>query len=255
MSTGEHKVSLGELHAYADQELTPERAAVVEDWLRQDVEARNLVRDIRHINEGLAGLFGPIAAEPVPARLRDVLQRRAARRRLWWRIAAAILLLLAGGVAGWFGHELVPRQERVIRALASESFSAHKVFVVEVKHPVEVAAAQEQHLVKWLTKRLGAEIKAPNLRGLGYELVGGRLLSAETGPAAQFMYETQTGQRVTIYVRQNTDGGETAFRYRSADGLSGFYWLEGPLAYAIVAELPREETLRLAEAIYEQLDQ
>lgn len=253
MSKGEHNVSRGELHAYADQELSPERAAAVEDWLRDDAEAQALLRDIRHINEGLQALYGPVAEEPVPERLLEVRRRRTRRWQALGRIAAALLLLVVGAAGGWFARDIAMDDEPVIKALANESFSAHKVFVVEVKHPVEVAAAQEQHLVRWLTKRLGAPVKAPNLRSLGFELVGGRLLSAHEGPAAQFMYETSGGQRVTIYVRQNASGRETAFRYQKSGNLSGFYWLEGALAYAIVAELPREEVLNLAQVVYEQL--
>lgn len=253
MSTGEHKVSQGELHAYADQELSPERAAAVEDWLQHDADARALVRDVRHINESLRAMYGAVAEEPVPARLRDTAQRRNRRWRVLTQVAAALALLVAGAAAGWFARDFVAADEPVIRALATESFSAHKVFVVEVKHPVEVGASEEQHLVRWLTKRLGAPVKAPNLQGLGYQLVGGRLLSADEGPAAQFMYETENGQRITLYVRQNSSGRETAFRYQAAGNLSGFYWLEGPLAYAIVAEMPREKALELARVVYEQL--
>ena len=255
MSTGEREVSRDEIHAFSDGELSAERAAAVELWLRENPDEQRLADDIQRINEALRSFFGPVANEPIPVRLRDTVQRRRGRPRLWLRLAAALLLVLAGGLAGWFGRDLAGHGERVIQALASESFSAHKVFVVEVRHPVEVAAAQEQHLVRWLTKRLGAEVRAPDLRSVGYALVGGRLLSADAGPAAQFMYETREGRRLTLYVRQNAEGGETAFRFKAAGSLSGFYWLEGPLAYAIVAELPREELLTVATQIYNQLEE
>lgn len=254
MSTGEPQVSSSEVHAYADRELPQDRSAEVEAWLKDNEDARGLVEDVRRINEALQSFYGPIASEPVPGRLLQASERRSTFAMAWRRAAAAVVLLAVGALAGWFGRDVAEQGDKVIRALANESFSAHQVFVVEVRHPVEVAADQEQHLVRWLTKRLGAEVRAPNLRGKSYELVGGRLLSADAGPAAQFMYETREGRRLTLYVRQNAEGGETAFRFKQAGNLSGFYWLEGPLAYAIVAELPREELLDVATVIYEQLE-
>jgi anti-sigma factor RsiW len=51
--------------------------------------------------------------------------------------------------------------------------------------------------------------------------MGGRLLPAEDGPAAQFMYENGTGERLTLYFR-NGIGDETAFRYHEEVGIGAF---------------------------------
>ena len=58
---------------------------------------------------------------------------------------------------------------------------------------MEVDAGQEAHLMQWLSKRLGRQLVTPDLSGAGLRLMGGRLLPAEDGPAAQFMYENDTG--------------------------------------------------------------
>lgn len=65
----------------------------------------------------------------------------------------------------------IPRLRRYARA----------VYSPEVRHPVEVWALQEDHLVAWLSKRLDTTLKCPSLAELGYELVGVRLLSGEMG--------------------------------------------------------------------------
>lgn len=70
---------------------------------------------------------------------------------------------------------------------------AHAVYAPEVRHPVEVAAVEKAHLAAWLSKRLEAEVRAPDLGGAGFALLGGRLLPGEalsgaaSLPAAQFM--------------------------------------------------------------------
>ncbi len=125
------------------------------------------------------------------------LQRRASRRAAWcgrppMAAAAAVLLVLAAGGAGWGlrGAHDAPLMAAVARApdcFAARAAMAHAVYVPEVKRPVEVDGAHEDQLVTWLSKRMGAPMRAPHLQGLGYALEGGRLPSGERGPVAQFM--------------------------------------------------------------------
>jgi anti-sigma factor RsiW len=132
---------------------------------------------------------------------------------------------------------------------------AHVVYTPEVRHPVEVGAEQEAHLAAWLSKRLGVSVRVPHLSEAGYELVGGRLLPGSSGPAAQFMYQDGRGQRLTLYVR--TDGGgsrETAFRYARENNIGVFYWIDGPLGYALSGDLEKPELLKVAQAVYHQLN-
>jgi anti-sigma factor RsiW len=129
------------------------------------------------------------------------------------------------------------------------------VYSPEVRHPVEVGADQEAHLVAWLSKRLGTPLKVPHLGDLGYSLVGGRLLPGERGPVAQFMYQDGKGQRLTLYVRVNPDdSGETAFRFAQEHGVGVFYWLDRKLGYALSGEVEKNELLRIATAVYRQLN-
>ena len=91
----------------------------------------------------------------------------------------------------------------------ADALAAHRTFAVEVRHPVEVDAAQEAHLVQWLSKRLGRPLVVPDLSATGYRLMGGRLLPAGSGAAAQLMYENGAGDRPVVrYVYEaNRDGG------------------------------------------------
>ena len=119
---------------------------------------------------------------------------------------------------------------------------AHTVFTPEVRHPVEVAATEEQHLVTWLGKRLGQSIKAPALSQAGFKLVGGRLLSDRAEPAAQLMYEDSKGRRLTLFIRRESRES-TSFQFLSHDGVQAFYWIDRPLAYALVGKVSREELM------------
>lgn len=247
-----------DLHALVDGALNVEDAAAVRDWLSNHPDDAARAAAYAAQNQALHAAFDPVMREDVPARLLDVAEgradRRLARGAVLRRLAAATVLLLFGAAAGWLAHGFVLGSRAIYQDLAAESLSAHRVYVVEVRHPVEVAADQEQHLVTWLTKRIGATVRAPNLSELGYGLVGGRLLPAQGQPAAQLMYEAADGGRVTVYLRANTSDTLTSFRFDQSDDLSAFYWLDEDLAYAIVAKLPRDDLYRVAKLIYSQLE-
>src|SRR5205823_1454772 len=105
-------------------------------------------------------------------------------------------------------------------------------------------------------KRLGVKLKAPRLEEIGMALVGGRLLPDEVGPVGQFMYQSDRGRRLTVYVRaEKAPHPETAFRYARESSVGVFYWIESDCSYAIAsADLNKEELLKVATMIYKQLE-
>lgn len=238
-----------ELHAYVDCALPPERAAAVARWLADNDDDAARVRAWREQNEALHRLFDPVLDEPVPARLHAAARRRRLASVLM-RLAASALLLAVGGLGGWM---LRGQPAAMVATLPNEALAAHVVFAAEVRHPVEVPASDHAHLVGWLSKRLGASLEVPDLAGQGFSLVGGRLLPASTGPAAQFMYEDGNGRRLTLYVRRGDGGGDTAFRFASGPDAQAFYWRDGGFGYALAGGLPREALTPVAHAVHRQL--
>ena len=106
--------------------------------------------------------------------------------------------------------------------------------------------------MQWLSKRLGHRLIVPDLSALGFRLMGGRLLPADNGPAAWFMYEDGKGTRLSCYYLVVDVAGETEFQFRERNGVSAFYWAEDGLAYAIAANTDRDLLLKVAEIIYQQ---
>jgi anti-sigma factor RsiW len=262
------------LNAWLDNELDAEKRIEVEAWLRDHPEEAARVRLWAADGEALRARLDGVLAEPVPQRLTQVVWSQAPARTAsnsgWMRWAAAVAVFALGGAVG---ASIAWRVERPGAQLAAASAGpswvqravvAHSVYVPEVRHPVEVKA-QEEHLARWLTKRLEMPVKLFDLRSQGFELVGGRLLPDAKGPSAQLMYqsigEAPAGQqplRVTIYLRKPEDGTPATFRYEQQGRTGMFYWVEGDspghpaCGYAIVGDLPRERLLALAEAIDRQ---
>lgn len=210
----------------------------------------------RAVDAELQALFGPIADEPVPERLVRAT-RRPPSRRIARAAAAAIAIFMLGGGLGWLAHDRIGGigdEGAGLADLARGAAMAHRVFAVEVRHPVEVGAADEGHLVTWLSRRLGTAVRPPPLGDLGYHLVGGRLLPGERGPAAQFMYENASGERLTLYATTSAGTAETAFRFLQDGDTAVFYWLDRDVAYALIGTTDRARLLPVARKVYERLD-
>jgi anti-sigma factor RsiW len=237
------------VHTYVDGELSESAKAEMEAWLRAHPEDAERVRAYSEQNTLLRSAYDAVLEEPVPAAL------LAVRPSAWPRYATAAAVFALGIGIGWLvrGEFIAPQTVPV--SLARQAAIAHAVYAPEVRHPVEVGASEESHLVGWLSKRLGTTLKAPKLAPLGYELVGGRLLSGLQGPVAHFMYQDARGQRLTLYVsRQRGEPRDTAFRFSQEDRVSVFYWVDGNYGYALSGEIRKDQLLQVAEVVYKQLN-
>ena len=251
-----------ELLAYVDGQLPEVRRADVDAWLAARPEEAARIAAYRKQDEELRALFDSVLDEPVPGRLPRVM-RRAARWRLVALAAGSMMVGLAvGALAGWQMHALRAPLAGHGMGIAKNAAVAHATYSPEVRHPVEVGADQEAHLTAWLSKRLGTNVRAPKLEASGFNLVGGRLLPGDAKPAggpspvAQFMYQTQGGRRLTLYVRtEATNNRETAFRYALEGNVGVFYWIDRNVGYALSsADLNREDLLAVANSVYKQLN-
>lgn len=255
----EVQITESELQAYADGRLDLERTAAVEAWLAARPDQAERVEHYRKIAEELRAAYDPVLQEPVPERFMHPLSAQARWPR-YAAVAAWIALGIAiGGVAGWRLNEAQPTAAPVAdvgAVMARRAAIAHATYSPEVRHPVEVGADQEAHLVAWLSKRLGAPLRAPKLEAVGYSLIGGRLLPGDSGPVAHFMYQCTQGTRVTLYVRTEVAGNrETAFRYAKEGNVRVFYWVDRKLGYALSsADISKDDLFKVANAVYQQLN-
>lgn len=245
-------VTEDELHALVDGELPADRRAEVEAWLAAHPEDAARVAAWRAQADLIRSRYAAVADQPVPLRLQveRLVGRRGLRRAL--AAAAAVVLFLAGSLAGWLGRG-VWEGAPAARTITAEAVVAHRLYVAEVRHPVEVPASDAQHLVQWLSRRVGQDLRAPDLQKLGLALVGGRLLPGPEAAAAFFMYEGQSGERFTLYCSRTT-GPDTALRYRAAGPVAAFYWLERDFSCVVSGPADRNRLQNVAQSIYDQLD-
>ena len=120
--------------------------------------------------------------------------------------------MVAGGVVGYLAGTQPVGQPNEASFLADNALAAHVIYAAEKRHTVEVGADEKDHLVAWLSKRVGLSLVAPNLEVFGFSLVGGRLLPSRDRAAAQFMYENSAGERISLYVTTVEGKSETGFQ-------------------------------------------
>lgn len=268
-------VTEDEIHAMVDGQLSSDALAALQERLALDPQAQVTLELWKTQRDALRGLHEGVLAQALPSTLVRAAQQTAASQQemdQWWRWGGrAAGVMLAFGI-GWIsnttwqaarpGHEATMAtlvNSTTTPEFAREASIAHAVFSPEVRHPVEVAAADQAHLVQWLSKRLGKQLKIPTLTAQGYELVGGRLLPGDLGARAQFMFQNSAGVRLTLYLGAvdkavgSTVAGETAFRFAQEGAVPSFYWVDQGFGYALAGQVARQELMKLAETVYQQL--
>jgi anti-sigma factor RsiW len=241
-----------ELHAYVDGELAADRRGAVEAWLASHPDQAARVAEWRAQADAIRARYGTLASERPPARFDiDKLTRN---QRSWRAMAAAAVIaaFLGGGVVGWLAHGASAAGPSPFEAFTGEAISAHRLYIAEVRHPIEVRAG-EQHLLPWLSRRVGTALRAPELDSFSLKLLGGRLLPGRIGPAALFMYEGPTGERYTIYCSREKEP-RTALRYNVVEQIAAVHWVEGEIGYVVSGPADRERLLQIAQAIYDQIE-
>ncbi|MEI8393643.1 MAG: anti-sigma factor [Rhodospirillaceae bacterium] len=278
-----------DLHAYVDGQLDVAGRIEVETWLAEDEEAARRVDAYRSQNAALHALFDSALNEPLGPRLTDLAEQlgnrldtvKARRNRwsqpAWTRLAASVVLLLAGLGGGWLGHgqliplsapavvsapvaapaqvaAVTPALERpTLLSFAEEAAQAHS-FYAHSRFEVEMGADDQDALNNWLSERLGKPVFAPDLATTGYRLIGGRSLPTDSGTVAQYMYQSDDTNRLTLSVGvPPSDKQGPTFSYAKRGDIASFYWTEGALSYALVGRFDRDRLMAIAQAVHQKL--
>lgn len=257
MTVDNTPVTHDELHAFVDGELPADRQEAVSAWLATHPEDAALVASWRAQAETIRARYGAAAGEPIPERLAlDNVIRNSARSG--WRTAAAaaaiaaVMAFTVGGVAGWMARGASASAPSNFESFTNEALAAHRLYIGEVRHPIEVRAA-EAHLLPWLSRRIGTNIRAPELSSFDLTLLGGRLLPGVNGPAALFMYESGSGERFTLYCSK-VALERTGLRYNANEQFAAIRWIEGGYGYVVSGPIDKPRLKAIARSSYEQME-
>ncbi len=254
-------VTEADLHAFIDHQLSPERRAVVTEWLLNHPEDAARVEQYQLISDQLHANFDPIADQEIPDSLMQIVGGLKKMDKTPWlhKGSIAASLMLVGILTGWFGNTIFQDSDSsfMLVNLVKPAAFAHNVYTSDSRYPVEIKSKNQSQLIEWLSDRLRTKIKAPNLASMGYRLIGGRLIPSTNRMAAQFMYEYADGKKITLYVRRVSslpyEKSQSQFNQSKKDGVHIIYWRQGEMGYAVSGALDDETLNSIAKASREQI--
>ncbi|GEM_PF-1528740 len=251
-------ISNSEIQSYLDKTLTAEQITAFEQRLQQDSLAQQKLAEYQKIDESLKTLYQPVFDADIPSHLLNSSFQSS--HDYLKTIAASIVFFCFGTIIGWqWSQPGNSSNDLFVQDLKNPALFAHTVFSVEKLHPVEVKADKQQQMNLWLSKRLKTTLNAPDLQQYQFALIGGRLLpSTRERMAAQYMYQDDNGNRITLYIKRGRwAANETAINHGSQvfnhDSFNQSFWIDGDLGFVLTGKTKQPLNQKLAESIYQQM--
>lgn len=233
--------SIGELDllAYADGRLSrdPERRAAVERYLGDKPHLAEQVAAFARQDSAIRTAFDPILGEPVPERLRAVVEGPANRPSSLRTglLAASVLLaaLLGGAAGGWMlaqdGSEGTARDSFV------NSVSEHAGGAGLAVPAGAVISAAGGEPIDWLSQQISIGVTVPDLAPLGFRLVEKTLVKDRHRPMVRLVFADADERNLTVFLRPRWRDDAVDIRTSSRDGMTISHWAQGPVVYGVTA--------------------
>jgi anti-sigma factor RsiW len=228
-----------DIQAFVDGELDREAMAVFAAKVSASPALAREVARLRADKLLLKSVYGPLAEQPIPERLRQPFRRHRARSRaLQFSAAAALAAGLA--LAVWFGPGLWGGDVLIKEALTARNGGG------ALTRQVALNDAETGDSV--VSAALQIPVKVPDLERWGYKLTG----ISVYGQAAQLSYHDGAGKLFTMYLRPSL--GSDRFDLRQEGKTEICVWQNAELAVAMVGEMGAKEMLKLASSSYADLN-
>lgn len=228
-----------EIQAFVDGELDREAMSLLAAKVAASPTLAREVARLRADKLLLQSVYGPLANEPIPDRLRVPFRRQRARgRAVQFSASAALAAGLA--LAVWFGPGLWGGDVLVKEALKVRNGGG------AVTRQVALNEAGSGDAV--VSAALSIPVKVPDLEPWGYRLTGVSVY----GQAAQLSYRDAAGKLFTMYLRKSL--GADRFDLHQDGKTEICVWQNAELAVAMVGEMGAKEMLKLASSSYADLN-
>ncbi|UEM22117.1 hypothetical protein JL100_005015 [Skermanella mucosa] len=245
-----------DLHAYIDDLLDPPRRRAVEAYLAVHPEKAEWVRRCRLQNDAMRAIFGPAAEEALPGRLSSVFKPKRPSRfpGLVSRMSPLAATLLLGCGLGWSAAAFLPRHEVSTQVLRESASLAHtdvrKATVAGHLAPSEPMLRP----IQWVEQASMVDLQIPDLSRYRFSLVGSQVTATTNrSQAAQLTYQDDLGRRLTLQVQPRLPDPDPEIETETRNEVRVAYWLDGPLMYVMASDLPRDESLAVAESLHRSI--
>lgn len=236
-----------DLHAYVDHQLSDADRPRVDAFLASNPPIAAQVRAWQQDAQQLRAALGGALQQPVNPDLNPALIRQRLKRQSRRHLASAAALLIAisvGGISGWQAREMTFAGATLPM---TDAMQAYRLFAQQGVMPADYKVGEDGDMQNWLDRYFNQANRLPNLASAGFQPVSGRLLSTEQGPAAMVVYQNQSGQKISFYVRPPGPKNYLLPRGSRSDGeLQAEYWSGAGYNYAMVspADTPAAQLLK-----------
>jgi len=243
---------------YVDGRMNERDRAALAAYLLAHPEKAAEVEALRRQNEILRGMGHEILEEPVPDRLRDALyqpkvvslENRRARSSGFLEAAAAILLFCVGGALGWFANgTLTPKLSKDALTL-SDAASAYTFYGSQQGFPIEFPPDRSAELASWISRSFSVEFAPPDLAGLGYRYLGGRLLPGATSKIGAFMFENADNQQVVVFFWSTDAPPQDVINVSRQNALETRFWFGDGFGFAVIGDSSISDIQQVAETVF-----
>lgn len=252
------KPSEEDIADYIDGRLTGTRLRQVTAWLDVSPERAAEVERQRQLNDALKTLGRDILDEPVPDRLRAVLENMddeapasghpaetdgpaststdgAARGRAgrWIGIAA---LLLVGLAAGWVARSAFDSAPTAFDALLADASYAVAFYSTEPDHAIQFPPHKLTDFEAVSRKVLKRTVAPPDLKPVGYTFRGARIAPTGRQTSTFFFFEDGGGHDVTVILWPRAEGSGIGSGFRALGDIAARYWFVDGLGFAVLGK-------------------
>lgn len=258
MTQNPESISESDIHAYVDQQLSPERRIAVEAYLSsQPALAGQVMADLRVRDELRLAMSSVAHSERIETRnaaraLQKVLMNRS--RVALLRRAAAVVAFVS---VGWVAHSVI------------NPFAATPV-VASVPTPTFVREAMQAHEATLLREKVqptasqpaftAADVRAATGIVLpefpaNWTLMDGQIFPSTFGPSAEIALKPRNGTELTLYAARTDSFSVQRVTLAHSGKAIAAYWQIGEVAYALVSQGGNSDELadaatRLAKTLY-----
>lgn len=245
------------LNCFLDGELSPQLARQVEDALASDPDLQAEMEQLLQADALAKTAFADMLEQPVPLALTAAIKNAegdadAKTTKIFapsnWAMAASFAVaLLIGGAGGYLLKPNPTLQSSSTSGWLNYIADYHRVYATEKRHLVEVAAAETDHIQKWLANTVGEEFSIPDLSEHGLTFEGARLLVAAGKPVAQLMFTDEDGDVVALCFLQSK-GAESDIKTQTINELDLLSWNSKNRNIVIVGDRGRSDLLSIAQS-------
>ena len=253
-----------DLNAFTDGRLEPVRAAALAESLACDRLSRARIDSWKRQNEGLRTLFASVLFEPVPIRLLPTTLTAAGAARAaevpieasvarggsfgtataLTAIGVAFVGFLAGAIVtiatdgagriAWGARGAESRPVVEVSTLAERAAETYRAALADPGRTSEFLVGDEARLQHWMIRQLPGAARIPDLRSLGWKLLGGRVVPGHYAPAAFLTYRLGA-ERLGLYISRDPLPSALRIVSFADDGLTVGAWSDDGLGIALAS--------------------